>query len=234
MPDWQTLVKGQLGALRLDPEEKDEVIAELAEHLEDRYEALLKQGLAEKDAVTEALRQVGAWQDLRRQIFSAKRREEPMKTRVQQLWVPGFLTLVLSMVVLAILQKLGLPPRFVRNGSPAILLDFPWMLWLFSLPLLGALAAWFSSRAGASQGTVLLASVFPSLALTGAFLLMFPIGFVVERVMGSQGDFSVAAATLLRDTIGWILIPGLALLIGALPTQVLLSRHITSHGVTLN
>ena len=60
---------------------------------------------------------------------------------------------------------------------------------------------------------MLLASVFPVLALTTAFLLLFPIGFVIEGIIiGRAVDLSTAATAILRDGIGWILVPGAALL----------------------
>jgi len=42
MPDWQKLVRQRLGGLTLDAAEKEEVHAELAAHLEETYEALLR------------------------------------------------------------------------------------------------------------------------------------------------------------------------------------------------
>ena len=63
---------------------------------------------------------------------------------------------------------------------------------------------------------VLLASVFPVLALATAFLLMFPIGFFLERIAGRHVDFGMVATALLKDGVGWILLPGAALLMGGL------------------
>jgi len=228
MPDWRQLVRQRLFGLELDAAEKDEVQSELATHLEESYEAFRKQGLPEKEAEQRALAEVPNWQDLQLRIFAAKRRAYPMKKRTQQLWIPGFLTLILSVLFLAVLQKIyGFQPRIFRSGSNTILLYVPWLL---SLPFLGALGAYASSLAGGSRTTVLLASIFPVLALTMAFLLMFPIGFVVERIIGSRVDaLGIVAATLLRDGIGWILVPGAALVIGGLFVTFLVSRRLLNH-----
>src|SRR5258708_22683545 len=94
--------------------------------------------------------------------------------------------------------------------------------WLLSLPFFGALAAYISSRAGGSRGTVLLASVFPVLALTAAFLLMFPIDLVIEPIFNRPVDFSIVATAIMKDGIGWILIPGAALLLGGLLAHLLI------------
>ena len=122
-----------------------------------------------------------------------------MQKRVHQLWIPGFLTLTLSMIFFVTLQKLGFQSRIVGSGPNTILFYAP---WLTSLPFFGALGAYLSARSGGLPGTALLASVFPVLALTAAFLLMFPIGFVFERIIGSPIDFSVVATAILRDGIG--------------------------------
>jgi hypothetical protein len=230
MADWRELVRQRLSGLALDAAEKEEVQLELAAHLEESYEGFCKQGLLEKEAARRALEQVSDWQDLQRRILNAKRRGHPMKKRTHQLWIPGFLTLTLSMIFLAVLQKLGFQPRIAGSGPNAVLLYVPWLL---SLPFFGALGAYVSSRAGGSRGTVLLASVFPVLALTAAFLLMFPIGLTVERITGNHVDFSIVATALLEDGIGWILVPGSALLAGGLAANLLFSPRSSSQNTAI-
>lgn len=230
MRNWEALVEEHLAGLALGPAEKAEVIAEVAAHLEDICEEMRKQGIAEEEAVRRALSQVGDWRDLQRRILNAKRREHFMATRTRQLWVPGFLTLILSMLLLMTLQRLGFTPRLLWGGSSQILFYVP---WLVALPFCGALGAYVSSRAGGSRGTAALASVFPVLALTLAFLLMFPIGFAMEVVRGTQGDFSVVAGALLRDGIGWLLMPGAALLAGGLLLHVLYKTRSSSRDAAI-
>jgi hypothetical protein len=225
MPDWQELVRQRLSSLALDAEEKDEVQVELAAHLEESYEVFCKEGLPEKEAVYRTFEQVADWRDLQRRIFIAKKNGHPMKKRVQQLWIPGFLTLILSMVFLVTLMKLGFNARMVSWRDSDILFYVPWLL---SLPVFGAFGAFISSRAGGSRGTALLASVFPVLALTVALLLMFPIGMIDERITGRHVDFSVVATAVLMNGIGWILAPGAALLVGGLLAQLLFSRRSSS------
>src|SRR5437899_1234941 len=162
------------------------------------------------------MEQASDWQDLQRRIIAAKERGHLMKKRVQQLWIPGFLTFILSTVFLMTLQKLGFRPRIVGDGPNAVLFCAP---WLASLLFVGALGAYLSSRAGGSRGAAFFASVFPVLALTTAFLLMFPIDLIIERAIGNHVDFSIVATALLREGIGWILVPGAALLVGGLLVQ---------------
>src|SRR5256886_10473884 len=218
MPDWREIVSKGLSGLKLGAGEKEEVHAELAAHLEESYEVFCKEGLPEKEAVHRTFEQVADWQGLRREIFIAKRSGHPMQKRVQQLWTPGFLTMALTMISLVTLQGLGFQARVVSwNGPRTTFLNLPWLL---SLPFFGALGAYLSSRAGGSRRAVLLASTFPALALTGAFLSMFPIGFAMERIIGRRVGFSIVATTILRDGIGWLLVPGAALLAGGVPAQL--------------
>ena len=223
MRDWQELVRQRLAGLELDSAEKEEVQAELAAHLEESYEILCKQGLRESEAARQTFEQVSNWDEVQRRISAAKRREYPMKKRVQQLWFPGFLTLILSTLFLMTVQEaFGVKPRIIANGPSAILFYVP---WLVSLPFFGALGAYLSSRAGGSRGTVLFASIFPALALATAFLLMFPIGMIVEQIIRNDLSFKIVAITLLSNWIGWIVAPGAALLAGGLLVHLLLGRR---------
>jgi hypothetical protein len=221
MRDWQEFVRQRLTGLALDAGEKDEVQMELAGHLEESYEVFCKEGLPEKEAVRRTFAQVADWRDLQRRIFIAKRSGHIMRKRLHQLWIPGFLALILSMLFLAAFQKLGFQPRIAASRPNTIFFYVPWLL---SLPFFGALGTYVSSRAGGSRRTVLLASVFPVIALTAAFLSMFPIGLILGRIIGRRVGFSIVATILLRDGIGWLLVPGVALLAGGLLSHLLLRR----------
>jgi hypothetical protein len=225
MRDWKALVEERLAGLALEPEDKAEVIAEVATHLEEICEEMVRQGISDEEAVRRTLSRVGDWGDLQRKIFAAKRRGHPMKKRIWQLWVPGFLTMILSMLFLTVLYRLGWRARLVSSGPNAILLYTP---WLAGLPFFGALGAFLSSRAGGSRVNALLVSVFPALALTFAFLFMFPFGMTAELIMGRPVDFSHVATVLLKDGIGWIVAPGAALLVGGLLAHALLRTRSSS------
>jgi hypothetical protein len=231
MRDWRVLVGRRLAGLALERQERDEVIAELAAHLEETCEEALRRGMTEEEAVQRALSQAGNWRHLRRKILTAKRREQVMEKRIRQLWIPGFLTLILSMLFLATFRKFGFQPRLVGSGPSAVLFYMPWLL---SLPFLGALGAYISSRADGSRGTMLLASVFPAIALTFAFLFMFPFSATVELITGRPVDFSHVATVLLKDGIGWIVLPAAALLLGGLLAQLVSSAHSSSRDAAIS
>jgi hypothetical protein len=96
MPDWRELVRQRLSGLALDAAEKEEVHAELAAHLEESYESLLREGMPEPEAIERALSLAGDWQDLRRRIQTARTKENIMNNRVRRFWLPSLLTFVLA------------------------------------------------------------------------------------------------------------------------------------------
>jgi hypothetical protein len=222
MVDWKELVRQRLAGLALDAAEKDEICAELAGHLEESYESTYAEGLADQEAIHRTLAQVADWRDLQRKIFVAKRRGHPMKNRLHQIWIPGFLMLTLSTVFLMTLLIHGYQPRIVSwNGPDTILLYVP---WLVSLPLFGGLGAYLSQRAGSSGSRVLLASIFPVLSLAACLFVILPVSFIVD----SHVEHRIRMASFLRSFFEWVLVPGAGLLAGGLPTQFFLSRRLAS------
>ena len=228
MPDWRELVRQRLSGLALDAEEKDEIHAELAAHLEESYEVFCKEGLPEKEAVQRTFEQVRDWRDLQRRICIAKRSRHPMQKRMHQLWIPGFLTLTLSMVFLVTLQKHGYQPRIVSwNGPDTILLYVPWLL---SLPLFGGLGAYLSQRTGSSGSRVLLASIFPVLSFAAFLFVILPVSSIVD----SHVEHRIRMASFLRGFIEWVLVPGAGLLAGGLLVQLFLSRRLASRRTAID
>ena len=219
-PQWQEIVRRRLAGLALDPADRDEVEAELVAHLEETHEAFRAEGLTEQHAVQRTLAQAGNWQDLQRRISLAKNGGLPMKNRLHQIWFPGLLIFALFTIFLFLFQQLPFQPQLVASG-------IGYLPWLLPLPFLGALAAFLSFRAGGSRSASLLASLFPALGLGFAFLFMFPAGFFLERLFGWHVSFRAVAGDLLRSPIISLLAPAIALLLGALPLQFLLSRRAT-------
>ena len=223
MPDWYQLVRQRLSGLALNSADKEDVHAELAGHLEESCEGLRATGLPEQEAVRRTLAQIPDWQDLQQRISYAKKEGSVMQKRLHQLWIPGFLTLTFSATFLMTLQKYGSRPRIISWSGPGTLLFYT--AWLMSLPLFGALGAYLSSRAGGSRRAVLMASVFPVLALAGTFFFTLPVSLIIDRFTDHHVSPGIVATSFLMYLVGWVLVPGAALLIGGLPTQIFLSRR---------
>ena len=55
MPDWKPHIRSRLASLRLSPTRENEIIEELSQHLEDRWQELLAGGASEDEATSLAL-----------------------------------------------------------------------------------------------------------------------------------------------------------------------------------
>jgi hypothetical protein len=222
MRDWETHVRRQLGDLALGADERRAVVAELAAHLEDTFEELRRQGLAEEVAVARALSQVKNWQSLRRKIQKARRKEDVMTDRVKQVWLPGFLTLFLSMMLLMAIQFFGpkplvLSPHGWRVMAPMAVIYLPWLLCLIPI---GAMGAYLSSRAGSSRRGTFVSIAFPVLPYFVFFVLVFPVCVILDDHVAHN----VVLSALWVGLVAWVVLPAVALLAGGLPVQLLRSR----------
>lgn len=227
MPDWQKLVRQRLSNLALDAVEKDEVQVELAAHLEESYESLRTKGLPEQGAMQQTLAQVEDWEDLRRRIQIARTKESVMTNRVKQFWLPSLLTLLLSMGLLMLIEQFG-PRHWViapehRSGwaliAPAAVVYLP---WLFLLPLIGAMGAYLSNRAGGSQRAAFSSIVFPVLPYLVTFLIGLPMIVLLNPHIVQTNLFNA----LFIGLFAWVLAPAAALLVGGLLAKIFLSRQL--------
>jgi hypothetical protein len=210
MPDWENIVANRLANLILEVPEKNEVLAELAAHLEETYASLRAEGLSQEEALHRTLSQVRNWDELRRKIQTAKKKEGKMAKRGPLNWLPVGTTFVLSMSPLMGALRAGMFPHgFLVNSNASLLIYVPWLL---ALPVAGAIGAFWSRRAGSGRGARLAVCLVPIIALTGLFLLCLPVN--LPLVPGEAGrQLSYLASCFL----GWVVIPSVALLAGALP-----------------
>ena len=230
MPDWEKVVSHRLAQLALDERERQEVIAELAGHLEETYEGLRREGLPEREAVYHALSQVADWSDLQRKIYLAK--ENTMNSRTSRLWAPSFVTLVASVITLVAFTFLGLQPGPLgsRPGNqmrgeheiwwghlvggitrgPHMVNEYT--VWLMALPLIGALGAGLSRRAGGTRREVIISGVFPALA----WLTIVLVNLSFAASLGRGLEVATAPVGPVGLITMLVVIPGVCLLFGVL------------------
>ena len=213
MPDWQKLVREQLAGSDLGHQEEDEVVPELAGHLEEAFESFCREGMSEQDATRRALAQVADWNALSRGIYLARSKEDNMEPRVTRFWLPGLLGFALAMVLEAASYRFDSHPLVLSLDRGTPILRFH-ISWIFALLLVGAMAAYLSRRAGGTLPTALLSSIFPVLPFAAVFLVAIP-GLVV----GHPIAYGIVAEKILYMALGWVLAPGAALLTGGLFVQ---------------
>jgi hypothetical protein len=226
MRDWEALVRQRLAGLALDGEERREVVVELAAHLEETFEGLRREGLSEGAATERALAQVQDWGSLRRRIQKARRKEDVMTDRVRQVWLPGFLTLFLSMMLLMAIQFIGpkplvLSPHGWRVMAPMAVIYVPWLLCLVPI---GAVGAYLSVRAGASRRGTFVSTVFPVLPYFVFFVVAFPVCVILDDHVAHN----VVLSALWVGLVAWVVLPAVALLAGAFPVQIFKTRRAAS------
>lgn len=209
MPDWNALVRAYLGMSESSVEDVA-AVAELSSHLEDAYEELLEAGLSEPEAIKQALGHRANWHGLAKRIHRAKSKEEAMNHRTKTLWLPGLVSLTASMTWLMLLQRFGPQPRMPWLHAALPLM--PYLVWLLTQPLFGAMAAYMSRRAGGERLTELTASLFPSIVMLGLWCLVVAISVLVEKNPHVLPQWPL----VLFGAFNWAILPGLLLLLGRL------------------
>ena len=129
-----------------------------------------------------------------------------MNKRTRTLWMPGLISLTGSMAWRLILQRTVEPSQELLNHAGLPLL--PQILWLAALPFLGAASAYMSRRAGGDRLAAATAAVFPA-------IVMIPFWIVLATKMALPS--AAQWFGLFSGVLNWIVLPGMALLLGASP-----------------
>ncbi len=201
MPDWKVVVREQLHRLQLPPELVEEVIAELAAHLEEQYEEHLAGGLIQSEAFDLTLKQVN-WSRLAKDIESSKGKEELMNRRTKQIWFPSLISLTASIGWMTIP---GIPSYF-RAPQPSL----PYLVWMITLPLVGATVGYLSRRTGSTRAAQLVTVLLPAIVMCALWVM------IISTVGLGRIQHPLPFAHLGVGFLFWVVLQGAALLCGAL------------------
>jgi len=200
MPDWKKEIRGRMQRLNLAPETREEVIAELASHLEDaESEPSNRQGSIS------AIK----WRKLATAIERSKK-GTVMNRRIKSLWLPSLANLAAMIALVILFDRFNLQePGLATPGHVGRAFRIP---FLFMLPALGALGAFLAQRAQASRAERLIAGLVPSLLWLAVLVLVgLPLALDPQ-------DFSgIPMRHFALSTIGLVILPALLLLAGILP-----------------
>jgi hypothetical protein len=208
MLNWQKLVHDRFAQLRFGAEIEPEVTEELGHFLEDPYEAALNNGLAEQEAAVRALAEVRNWARLARKIKLARGGEEMIKQRIQAMWLPGLAATIASLVLP---MGVGFVADQVYAAPRAAM--FVYDAWLVMMAGIGALAAYWSRRAGGSKFSRVTAALLPA----GVLFVVIVIVLVASLITLNHPPASMTLAGMARSMVRAVLLPAAALLAGALP-----------------
>lgn len=209
--DWEKQTLDRLEAEGLGGAIEPEVAAELAHHLESVCESWMSRGLSEEESVRRTWSEVVNWPRLARKIRFAREGEELMKNRIKTLWFPGLAMTVVAMGLLRAAMRAGFQPQIVWL-TPGISILF-YVPWLAILPVVGALATYWSRSQGGSVGVRLTAALFTVVTMATIFILLMPVVVLVDRHV----PWSTFMISWTASMVGWVLVPGAALIVGALP-----------------
>jgi hypothetical protein len=134
-----------------------------------------------------------------------EQRANPTNDRVKRLWLSVTVTWLGTTLSLNVADWLDHPSLILRRPIPV---TFP-LPWLATLILVGATGTYLAQRAGAPRKTRLLVATSPALLLGIALLLLLPWRFA--------DGYPWALTFFAIDAENWVVVPGLALLFGALP-----------------
>ena len=151
-----------------------------------------------------------------------------MNYRTKVLWLPALCALAISSGLLDLFQHAGLVPRFYwLSGEPGTYHAYFafYVPWLIALPVIGAVAAFWSQRAGGKTLHRLVAALAPPLG-TLVMLVMIPVvtpliylhvSLIHHKVLPNHFSLSTLLAGFLILFANWVLLPAIALFIGAVP-----------------
>lgn len=213
MPEWERIVRHQLRAMRLPPGQRAEVVRELAAHLSDEFDLRVSAGEGPGEALNHVLREVPDWNQLGREIETA--RGDDMLERDRKVLLPGLTVFMLSALSEAALLRVGVVPRFLPVLWDGYYIKLS-IVWLCLLPFYAALGAYWSRRWGGSNLHRVLAGCFPALAFLGllAFIGVWAAALTIAGVHGAGTglgfllvaftDFAIPCAALLLGCVPFL------------------------------
>jgi hypothetical protein len=170
MRDWKALIEQRLAKLKLPKSQREEVVNELAAHLEDLSEEEKARGVCENESTAKIVYESTDWRKLARDVRKSKRDNYTLNSRSRTFWLPALITLAAAEIFWAILMRRAFFgfPRIVHQP----------LLFLATLPLFGALGAYTSKRGGGGLIARMTAGVFPVMAMFGTLAVIIFGDFV--------------------------------------------------------
>lgn len=203
--------------MNLPPIQQEEIVSELAVHLEDLYQEQLAAGLDEPRAMQQVLSAASDWNLLANRIERAKRQGGIVNSRTRQFWIPAIISLTASMGWMMLLQiaSAKLTPPWRHSGLDIV----PYAIWFITLPLIGGVSGRLSDRAGSRRTARIAAVTFPSIVMSALWIVLLAV------VLARRSPQPFQTLNFAYGFMLWVIAPAAALLAGTIP----LSRRETAH-----
>jgi len=243
MSDWHREVSRKLEKSKFSSEEREEISRELSDYLEDFCDDASSRGLDGRTATQQAILELNEDKKLAANLFRARREGNMnLNDRTKQFWLPVIVILIASAALLATfqigaswaygayapMQPLRNPRNLAaimvnsrRSGAVALMI---YLAWLYTLPFLSALGAYWSRRAGSGLPAQIVTGLSPLILFSAIFVGQYAGAFKGSSLsflaMGSLPPahiFFPFWTTVSNLVLTWIMIPGAALLLGVLP-----------------
>jgi len=225
MPDWKQIVRKNLRVLRAcSPEFTEEVAA----HLEDSYEALLREGVTAGVAFQRTMSQIEGRRKSWLTLHLLKEELMNVLTRmngfIRKVALPGLLTFAAyaftmnawMFVPAHIHSKIYRLELYRLFDVPFLLLPLGIWCLLCLLPICGALGGFLSQRNGGSRPQRIAAALFPSEIIGFLFLLVFADDFALSRFLpGYWWNTAVVLKEFGLTLLEYVVLPAAFLLLGA-------------------
>lgn len=212
MSELEHLVRERLQSLGLREAEREDVIAEITDHLELVADNYRGEDLDEQDAVRHAIEALGNTRSLIKGIMKSK--ETGMRERFRRMWLPalcvGFFAYFSEVVLLRFIVR----PQAVQVLG--IYYAYSW-IWLFVVALLAGFGAWWSRAVGGSVKERLVVVLAPAEVMAAVIAIILPLDCVIEAIANRSLPYPVRHPIVLLVGVLWMLHCAVPSLIGAAP-----------------
>ncbi len=211
MPDFAAIVRERLSLHGVAPGHAGDIRAELTAHLEDTYAGAKERGHTDEEALRLALAQVTDWTQLAHGLTCATTEGGMMSHHTRSLWLPGMTMLGCSATVLLAIGWLTPGAWWASRDSGMDVAAATAAILLYVV--FGATGAAWSRRVGGTWRERLGAGLLP-LALHVAVV---GVAILTNVLTELQRHPEHALNPQLRVLFVFVLVPGLALSMGAAP-----------------
>jgi hypothetical protein len=212
MNELEKYVREQLQGLRLSDNEREDVIAEIAAHLELMADEYRSEGIDADAARRRALAQFG---DSRRLLRGIRRtKEKGMNERCRRLWLPALLVGFVAYASQMVIARFIVQHRVIEVFGNYYV--YSWT-WLFVVAVIGGLGARWSREMGGSPRDRLMVALAPAEIMAAVIAIVLPVGIVVEACVQRQVPYAFRYPSILLVGILWMLHCAVPAFLGAAP-----------------